>query len=221
MKPKAIVSWSTGKDSAWALYQVRRAAQLEVVGVLTTVTASFGRVSMHGVRESLLDRQIEALGLPCTKVKIPWPCTNEVYESEMRRVLLAAREQGVTHVVFGDLFLQDIRAYREARLAEVGMEAVFPLWQRNTAELAREMTAAGVRAVITCVDPKRLAPAFAGRWFDDALIEELPASVDPCGENGEFHTFVTAGPMFRKAIAVRRGETVVREGFVFVDFDVG
>jgi uncharacterized protein (TIGR00290 family) len=215
--PKALVSWSTGKDSAYALHEARRSTQVEVVGLLTTVTASFGRVSMHGVRESLLDRQIEELALPCTKISIPSPCPNEVYEAEMRRVLVQAREQGVTCVVFGDLFLRDIREYRESRLAEVGMEGVFPLWHRGTSALAREMVAAGVRAVITCLDPKRLAMAFAGRRFDDALLGELQADVDPCGDNGEFHTFVTAGPMFQRPIAVEPGEVVERDGFVFAD----
>jgi diphthamide synthase (EF-2-diphthine--ammonia ligase) len=188
-----------------------------VVGLLTTVTSSFGRVSMHGVRESLLDRQIEELALPCTKISIPSPCPNEIYEREMGRVLSDARAQGVTHVVFGDLFLRDIRAYREARLAEVGMHGVFSLWLRDTSALAREMLAAGLRAVITCVDPKRLAVAFAGRTFDDGLLRDLPPDVDPCGENGEFHTFVTAGPMFGKPIGVRPGEVVERDGFVFAD----
>ncbi|MDW8363117.1 MAG: hypothetical protein RMK74_12010 [Myxococcales bacterium] len=217
MAPKALVSWSTGKDSAYALHVARQTAEVEVVGVLSTVTASFNRVSMHGVREELLDRQVEELGLPCTKVPIPSPCPNGVYEAAMRRALMQAREQGVTRVVFGDLFLRDIRAYREARLAEVGMRGVFPLWDRDTSALAREMLAAGMRAVITCVDPKRLAPALAGRSFDEELLRELPADVDPCGENGEFHTFVTAGPMFRRSIAVRLGEVVVREGYVFAD----
>jgi uncharacterized protein (TIGR00290 family) len=215
--PTALVSWSTGKDSAFALYEARRASQVQVVGLLTTLTSSFGRVSMHGVRESLLDRQIEELGLPCTKVSIPSPCPNEVYERKMAMVLADARERGVTHVVFGDLFLRDIRAYREARLAEVSMQGVFPLWLRDTATLAREMLAAGMRATITCVDPRRLAPTFAGREFDAALLLDLPPDVDPCGENGEFHTCVTAGPMFRGSIEVRPGEVVERDRFVFAD----
>ena len=215
--PKALVSWSTGKDSAFALDQVRRADAVEVVGLVTTLTSSFGRVSMHGVRESLLDRQIQELGLPCAKVSIPSPCPNDVYEREMAMVLADARERGVTHVVFGDLFLRDIRAYREARLAEVSMEGVFPLWLRDTAALAREMLAAGLRATVTCVDPRRLAPTFAGREFDATLLQDLPPDVDPCGENGEFHTCATAGPMFRGPIEVRLGEIVERAGFVFAD----
>jgi uncharacterized protein (TIGR00290 family) len=216
-RPKAVVSWSTGKDSAFALHEVRRRGDVEVVGLVTTLTSSFGRVSMHGVRESLLDRQVEELGLPCAKVMIPSPCPNEIYEREMGRVLSDARERGVTHVVFGDLFLRDIRAYREARLADVSMQGVFPLWLRDTAALAREMLTAGFRATITCVDPKRLAPAFAGRTFDAAFLQDLPPGVDPCGENGEFHTCVTAGPVFRRPIAVRPGEVVERDEFVFAD----
>ncbi len=216
-RPKALVSWSTGKDSAFALYEVRRTEEVEVVGLLTTLTSSFGRVSMHGVRESLLDRQIEELGLPCTKVSIPAPCPNVVYEREMARVLADARERGVTHVVFGDLFLHDIRVYREARLAEVSMQCVFPLWLRDTAVLARELLAAGFCATITCVDPRRLPRTFAGRKFDAVLLQDLPPEVDPCGENGEFHTCVTAGPVLRSPIGVRSGEVVERDGFVFAD----
>ncbi len=215
--PKALVSWSTGKDSAYALEEVRRRGLVDVVGVLTTLTAPFERVSMHGVRETLLDRQVAELRLPCVKVPIPSPCTNEVYEEAMGRALVDAKRAGITHVVFGDLFLEDIRAYREKRLAEVGMEGVFPLWKRDTAALAREMIAQGIRAKLVCVDPRRLDRRFAGRDFDAGLLAELPPSVDPCGENGEFHTFVTAGPMFQRPISVRAGEVVEREGFVFAD----
>lgn len=217
MRPKAIVSWSSGKDSAHALREVVRAGQLEVVGLLTTVTERFSRVSMHGVREELLDLQVERLGLPCWKVAIPSPCPNEVYEREMSRVMQSVRDVGVSHVVFGDLFLADIRAYREAKLAPLSIQAVFPLWQRETAELAREMIASGLRATLTCVDPRALDAGFAGRAFDEALLAELPASVDPCGENGEFHSVVTDGPMFREPIATTRGEVVERDGFIFAD----
>ncbi len=216
-RPKALVSWSTGKDSAFALWEVRRAGALDVVGLLTTVTTAFGRVSMHGVREALLDRQIEEVGLPCRKIGIPSPCPNEIYESEMTRALTEAKEQGVTHVVFGDLFLEDIRAYREAKLAKMGVTGVFPLWGRDTHALARDMLAAGLRATLTCVDPRRLAASFAGRAFDLDLLARLPPEVDPCGENGEFHTFVTGGPMFENPIAVLAGEVVERDGFVFAD----
>jgi len=215
--PKAIVSWSSGKDSAWALHEVRTRGDFDVVAILTTVTAQYARVSMHGVREVLLDQQADALGLPVVKVGIPSPCPNEVYEREMARALEAARADDVQHVVFGDLFLQDIRDYREAQLARLGMTGVFPIWHRDTTELAREMVAVGVVAVVTCVDPSKLDRSFAGRTFDERFIDELPAGVDPCGENGEFHTFVTRGPMFSRLIDVRVGEVVERECFVFAD----
>jgi uncharacterized protein (TIGR00290 family) len=172
---------------------------------------------MHGVREQLLDRQAQELGLPCVKVGIPTPCSNEAYEGAMTRSLLSARDHGITHVVFGDLFLADIRAYREAMLEPLGLTPVFPLWQRDTRELALEMIAAGLSARLTCVDPRRLPGAFAGRTFDARLLADLPSDVDPCGENGEFHTFVTHGPMFDRPIDVALGEVVERDGFVFAD----
>jgi len=215
--PKAVVSWSSGKDSAWALHEIRRAGALEVVGLLTTVTSEFARVSMHAVREELLDLQAASLGLPCRKVRIPWPCPNETYEAEMARALADVRAAGVTRIVFGDLFLADIRAYREEKLAGSGIEPVFPLWGRDTARLAREMLDGGLCATITCVDPRQLDGAFAGRDFDAALLAELPPGVDPCGERGEFHTFAWAGPMFGRPVPVIRGEVVTREGFVFAD----
>ncbi len=216
-RPKALVAWSSGKDSAWSLHEVLRAGELEVVGLLTTVTSEFGRVSMHAVREALLDAQAAALGLPCRKVRIPWPCPNDAYEREMAAAVAEARAAGVTRIVFGDLFLADIRAYREERLAGTGVAPVFPLWGRETALLAREMIAGGLVATLTCVDPRRLDRALAGRPFDAALLAALPAGVDPCGENGEFHTFVSAGPMFRAPLEVVGGEVVEREGFVFAD----
>jgi uncharacterized protein (TIGR00290 family) len=216
-RPRAIVSWSSGKDSAFALHEARAAGAFDVVGLVTTVTVAFGRVSMHGVREDLLDRQAAALDLPCRKVGIPSPCTNEIYEHELAAALTAARDDGVTHVVFGDLFLADIRAYREQLLARLGLTCVFPLWHRPTAPLARNMLAAGLRATLTCVDLARLDASFAGRSFDAALLADLPAGTDPCGEHGEFHTCVTAGPMFRESIAVRPGDVVVRDGFAFAD----
>ena len=189
------------------------------VGLLTTVTEAFGRVSMHGVREELLRAQAEALGLPLTTVRIPYPCPNEVYEREMRQALTAARSAGVRHVVFGDLFLEDIRRYRETQMAKAEMECVFPLWHRPTHELAREMLRAGLRARLVCVDPRVLARSFAGRAFDERFLSDLPPSVDPCGEHGEFHTFVTDSPMFRSPVAVRQGETADRDGFVFTDLN--
>jgi uncharacterized protein (TIGR00290 family) len=216
-RPKALVAWSSGKDSAWALHEVRRERALEVVGLLTTVTSEFRRVSMHAVREELLDRQAASLGLPCRKVRIPWPCPNAIYEAEMARALAEARAAGVTRVVFGDLFLEDVRAYRVEKLAGTGIEPVFPLWGRDTAQLARDMLAAGLRATLTCVDPRRLDASFVGRAFDGALLDALPADVDPCGERGEFHTFCWAGPMLVASIPVVTGEVVEREGFVFSD----
>jgi uncharacterized protein (TIGR00290 family) len=216
-RPKAWLSWSSGKDSAFALHEARRAGTLDVVGLVTTMTSAFGRVSMHGVREDLLDRQAAAAGLPCHKVEIPSPCSNDEYEQRFSTVLRAARENGTTHLVFGDLYLADIRAYRERLLAPLDIEPVFPLWLRDTRLLARDMVDAGLRARLTCVDPRHLAPSFAGREFDGRLIDELPANVDPCGENGEFHTFVTHGPMFDRPVSVSAGEVVERDGFVFAD----
>lgn len=218
-RPKALVSWSSGKDSAYALWETRRRADVEIAGILTTVTATFDRVSMHGVRETLLDRQAAELGLPCWKVRIPAPCPNEVYEAAMARALAAARAEGISEFVFGDLFLEDIRAYREAKLAAVGMRARFPLWGRDTGVLARDMLADGMRAILTCVDPHQLPASFAGRPFDERLLAELPPGVDPCGERGEFHTFVSEGPMFARPIEVRVGPVVERDGFVFADLE--
>jgi uncharacterized protein (TIGR00290 family) len=212
-----VVSWSSGKDSALALHEVQRAGDVEIVGIVTTVTSAFGRVSMHGVRESLLDRQTDALGLRGWKVPIPWPCPNDVYEREMARVLGEVQKLGVSAVVFGDLFLEDIRRYREARLAEVGMRGIYPLWGRRTDQLAREMIAVGIRATLTCIDPKKLDRSFAGRSFDAALLDALPEGVDPCGENGEFHTFASASPAFSSPIPIEVGEVVDRDGFVFAD----
>ncbi len=217
MPPRALVAWSTGKDCAWALHALRRAGEVEVAGLLTTVTEAFARVSMHSTREALLDRQAAALGLPCRKVRIPFPCPNERYEQEMARALAEARAEGVTHVAFGDLFLEDVRAYRASRLAGTGIDPLFPLWGRPTRALAGEMIAGGLRAVITCVDPRRLDRSFAGRTLDAALLEQLPPGVDPCGENGEFHTFAFAGPMFAAPIPIAGGEVVERDGFVFAD----
>jgi uncharacterized protein (TIGR00290 family) len=216
-RPRAVVSWSSGKDSALALHEVQRAGDVEIVGIVTTVTSAFGRVSMHGVRESLLDRQTDALGLRGWKVPIPWPCPNDVYEREMARVLGEVQKLGVSAVVFGDLFLEDIRRYREARLAEVGMRGIYPLWGRRTDQLAREMIAVGIRATLTCIDPKKLDRSFAGRSFDAALLDALPEGVDPCGENGEFHTFASASPAFSSPIPIEVGEVVDRDGFVFAD----
>ena len=215
--PKALIAWSSGKDSAWALHEARRLAELDIVGALTTVTDSFQRVSMHGVREALLRAQCEAAGLPQIIVRIPYPCPNEIYEREMAAAVADAKARGVTHIIFGDLFLQDIRAYREKQLAGTGITPVFPLWLQPTAALARAMIDGGVEAHLAVVDLKKLSASFAGRRFDAALLSEFPAGVDPCGENGEFHTFVSAGPMLARKIPVRAGETVERDGFAFAD----
>jgi uncharacterized protein (TIGR00290 family) len=217
MPPKAYISWSSGKDSAFALVEARRLGLAEAVGVLTTLTEEYDRVAMHGVRHSLLDRQIAALGLPAIKVMIPSPCPNEIYESRMAEVCAAIKAQGIHHIIFGDLFLADIRAYREEKLAAVGMTPIFPLWQRETRGLAQEMIASGLVAHLACVDPRQLDRSFAGRRFDVALLGDLPPGVDPCGENGEFHTVVSAGPMFSAPIEVSVGVTVVRDNFVFTD----
>jgi uncharacterized protein (TIGR00290 family) len=219
--PKAFISWSSGKDSAFALYEARRLGLADIVGVLTTVNEMYDRVAMHGVRSVLLDRQIAALGLPVIKVPLPSPCPNEIYEARMQEASRQIVGQGIRHMVFGDLFLEDIRAYREEKLSAAGMEGIFPLWKRDTAPLARDMIASGLAAHLVCVDPKQLDRRFAGRKFDLELLSELPGNIDPCGENGEFHTFVSAGPMFRAPIPVRSGEVVERDGFVFADLLLG
>jgi uncharacterized protein (TIGR00290 family) len=216
-RPKALIAWSSGKDSAWALHDMRRAGDYDIVGALTTVTETFGRVSMHGVREELMRAQHEAAGLASVIVPIPYPCPNEIYETRMTAALTEAKADGVTHIIFGDLFLEDVRAYREQKLAGTGITPLFPLWGRATDALAREMIDAGVEAWVVCVDLKQIARGFAGRRLDHALLAELPASADPCGEKGEFHTFVAAGPMLSRAIPVRAGDVVEREGFAFAD----
>jgi uncharacterized protein (TIGR00290 family) len=214
---KAWLAWSSGKDSAWALHVARQQGEFEIAALLTTVNRTYERVAMHAVRESLLELQAEAAGLPLVKVPIPSPCSNEVYEAAMAEAMVRARSEGVWHVIFGDLFLVDIRAYRERQLASCGMTPVFPVWRRDTHVLAEEMLAGGLSAHLTCVDPRRLSREFAGRRFDAQLLADLPPDVDPCGENGEFHSFACAGPMFRHAIHVRRGEIVDRDGLVFAD----
>ena len=212
-----MIAWSSGKDSAWALHEARRSGEYDIVGALTTVTDAFSRVSMHGVREQLLSAQLEAAGLAPTIVRIPYPCPNGTYEREMAGAIDAAKARGVTHMIFGDLFLEDIRAYRERQLADTGITPVFPLWQRPTASLARKMIDAGVEAHLAVVDLKKLPARFAGRRFDAALLDGIPADTDPCGENGEFHSFVSAGPMLARKISVSVGETVERDGFAFAD----
>ena len=216
-RPKALISWSSGKDSAFALHEVRRAGEFDVVGALTTVTETFGRVSIHGVRQEILLAQCEAAGLPPRIVPIPYPCPNEIYEARMGEAFARATREGITHIIFGDLFLADIKTYREAKLAGTGITPLFPLWQRPTLPLARAMIASGMQAYLATVDLKKLPPNFAGRKFDAQLLADLPDGVDPCGENGEFHTCVVAGPIFSRRIAVTSGERVERDGYAYCD----
>ena len=214
---KILLSWSGGKDSAWALHLLRRAGEFEVGALLTTVNEKFRRVAIHGFREELLERQAELVGLPLWKVDLPFPCSNEAYEERMAAVCERAVREGFAGIAFGDLFLEDIRAYRVARLAGTGLEPVFPVWGIPTARLAKEMMDGGLRARLTCCDPRKVPEEFAGREWDAALLGELPDGVDPCGENGEFHSFCYAGPMFSGEIAVTAGERVLRDGFSYAD----
>ncbi len=216
-RPKALIAWSSGKDSAWALHLARLAGDYDIVGALTTVTETFGRVSIHGVREELLKAQLAAAGLPATIVRIPYPCTNDIYEERMAAAMAGAIAAGVSHVIFGDLFLRDIRAYREEKLKPVGVTPVFPVWDFPTDALARAMIDGGVEAYLATVDLKKLPASFAGRRFDHELLADLPAGVDPCGENGEFHTFAAAGPMMQGRVAVTVGERVERDGYAYAD----
>ena len=214
---KALIAWSSGKDSAWALHETRVTGDFEIVGALTTVTDTFRRVSMHGVREELLRAQLDAAGLHPAIIDIPYPCPNEIYERKMAEAVAAARASGVTHMIFGDLFLEDVRAYRERQLSGTGIVPVFPLWGRPTRALADDMIDAGTEAYVCTVDLKKLPASFAGRRFDRMLLEALPADIDPCGENGEFHSFVSGGPMLSRKVAVKTGQTVERDGFAYTD----
>jgi len=218
-RKRVLLSWSSGKDSAWTLHLLRQEQDIEVVGLLTTFNEAADRVAMHAVRRELVEAQAAAAGLPLWPVRLPWPCSNEIYEQRMRGAIERARGEGITHFAFGDLFLEDIRAYRIKQLADTGIEPLFPIWgtPADTPGLARRMLDAGLRAVLTCVDPKQLAERFAGRHFEPAILDDLPATVDPCGERGEFHTFCYAGPMFAQPIPVRVGETVCKNGFWFAD----
>lgn len=219
---KTILSWSSGKDCAWALYILRQRTEVEVVGLLTTMNRVANRVAMHAVREELLRAQAAAVGLPLIIVSIPSPCSNEDYEAAMARAVAQARADGIEAFAFGDLALEEIRRYREEKLAPTGLAALFPLWGADTAELAYRMVGAGVRAHVTCIDPRQLDPAFVGRTFDAAFLADLPAGVDPCGENGEFHTFAYEGPMFERPVPIELGTStesriVERDGFWFAD----
>jgi uncharacterized protein (TIGR00290 family) len=220
-RPKALLAWSSGKDSAWSLHVLRAQGEVEVVGLLTTINQAFDRVAMHAVRVELLRAQADAVGLPLWPVSIPWPCSNEEYEAAMAAVVARARDAGISAMAFGDLFLEDVRRYREERLAGSGLRPLFPIWGTPTATLATQMVREGLRARLTCVDPTKVDASLAGREFDAALLGELPASVDPCGERGEFHTFSYDGPMFRRPVPIRGGETVRRDGFVFADLMPG
>ncbi|HEX5433343.1 MAG TPA: ATP-binding protein [Candidatus Angelobacter sp.] len=221
MKKRVFVSWSSGKDSAWTLHLLRRRGDYEITGLLTTMNAAFDRVAMHSTRRELVEQQAQAAGLPLVTVPLPWPCSNADYERIMQGVCRTAVDQGVSAIAFGDLFLEDIRAYRERQLQDTGLEPIFPLWQIPTRPLAEEMIAGGLRAKLVCVDPKKLSPDFAGRDFDRQLLADLPAGVDPSGENGEFHTCVYAGPMFSHEIPVTTGKVVDRDGFRFCDVCAG
>lgn len=213
---KALVAWSSGKDSAWTLHRLLQTTDVEPVGLLTTFNSHFDRVAMHAVRRELVEAQAQAVGLPLNAIPLPWPCSNADYERIMGEVMRASAAEGIEAIAFGDLFLAEIRKYRERQMAGTGIEPLFPLWGIPTDKLAREMIAGGLRARLTCVDPI-LPREFAGREFDLKLLEDLPEGVDPCGENGEFHSFVYDGPMFRSPIAIENGELVESDGFVFAD----
>jgi uncharacterized protein (TIGR00290 family) len=217
---RVLLSWSSGKDSAWGLHSLRQRTDVEIVGLLTTLNTEFDRVAMHGTRRSVLEAQAEAAELPLRVIPLPWPCTNEIYESRMKEACERALSEGIEAIAFGDLFLEDIRAYRMAQMRTVGLEPLFPVWGIPTDQLAQEMIAGGLRARLTCVDTKQLPAEFAGREFDEQLLRQLPTEVDPCGERGEFHTCVYDGPMFRKPIALEAGEVVMREQFAYADFKV-
>jgi uncharacterized protein (TIGR00290 family) len=220
---RVLLSWSSGKDCAWALYALRLRPDVQIVGLLTTFNEAADRVAMHAVRRELVEAQAAAVGVPLWPVMLPWPCSNEDYEARMRAAIERAKAEGVTHIAFGDLYLEDVRAYRERMMEGTGIEPIFPVWcsQEKTPELARNMLRKGVRAVLTCVDPKQLPERFVGRDFDELLLADLPTGVDPCGERGEFHTFCYDGPMFRHEIPIQFGETVLRGGFAFKDVLVG
>ncbi len=218
MARKTLLSWSSGKDSAWALYMLRRMSDVDVVGLMTTVNQLHQRVAIHAVRLELLQRQAEALNLPLHVIDLPSPCTNSQYEAAMERFVDESKRRGIECIAFGDLFLEDIKEYRETKLAGTGITPLFPLWLSPTDRLAREMISSGLRAVVTCVDPQYLPLSFAGREFNEQFLADLPSGVDPCGERGEFHTFAFDGPMFEKGMSVEMGAVVERDGFGYADF---
>jgi uncharacterized protein (TIGR00290 family) len=214
---RILLSWSSGKDSAWTLHVLKQKGEYEIAGLLTTFNQAANRVAMHAVRRELVEAQAKEAGIPLWPVELPWPCSNSDYEAKMRAACSKAVAERIEMVAFGDLFLEDVRAYREKQMRDTGLQPLFPIWGLSTSELARRMIAAGLRAKLTCVDPKVLDASFAGREFDARLLHDLPAEVDPCGERGEFHSFAYAGPMFRRQIQVATGEVVTRDGFVFAD----
>ena len=214
---KTLVSWSSGKDSAWMLHVLKQDPSIEIGGLLTTMNEQFDRVAMHAVRRRLLEAQADAAGVPLRTVQLPWPCTNEQYEDRMRVAVAQAVAEGFTHVAFGDLFLEDVRKYREQKLAGTGLTPLFPIWGIPTDQLAAQMVESGLRSVLTCINPKHLDRSFAGRQFNRELLDDLPAGVDKCGERGEFHSFAWDGPMFNTPVAIEVGEVVDRDGFVFAD----
>jgi uncharacterized protein (TIGR00290 family) len=217
---RTLLSWSSGKDSAWSLHLLREQNECEIVGLLTTFNQAANRVAMHAVRRTLVEAQAKAAGIPLWDVDLPWPCSNADYENIMKETCKKAVRAGIECIAFGDLFLADIRAYREKQLENSGLQLISPLWGMPTRELAYSMIKSGVRAHLTCVDPKLLAPEFVGREFNEQLLSEFPSDIDPCGENGEFHTFVSAGPMFRYDLSTEVGEIVSRDGFVFADLSL-
>ena len=214
---KVLLSWSSGKDSAWMLHKLKQDPAVEIGGLLTTMNEAFDRVAMHAVRRTLLEAQSRAAGVPLRTVPLPWPCSNDDYEIRMRAAVSQAVDEGFTHVAFGDLFLEDVRRYREEKLAGSGLTPIFPLWGIPTPALAEEMVDGGLRAILTCVNPKYLDRSFAGREFDRSLLRDFPAGVDPCGERGEFHSFAYGGPMYTSPVTATAGDVVDRDGFVFAD----
>ncbi|MFN2578547.1 MAG: ATP-binding protein [Pyrinomonadaceae bacterium] len=217
MRKKTLLSWSSGKDSAWALHVLRQQAEVEVVGLVTTVNQLFQRIAIHAVRLELLQRQAEAVSLPLDIIELPYPCTNAQYEAAMEKFVAEAKQRQIECMAFGDLFLQDVKEYREAKLSGTGITPLCPIWLTPTDQLAREMIAGGLEAVVTCIDPRQLPASFAGRYFDEQFLVDLPAGIDPCGERGEFHTFAFNGPMFTNAVPIEVGEITEREGFVYAD----
>jgi uncharacterized protein (TIGR00290 family) len=216
-RKRTFLSWSSGKDSAWALHVLRQQSDLEIAGLFTTVNQIYQRIAIHGVRLELLQRQAEAVGLPLHIIDLPYPCSNSQYEKKMEEFIEQSKRQEIEYVAFGDLFLEDIKEYREAKLSGTGITPLFPLWQRPTDKLAKDMISGGLRALVTCVDPLQLPASFAGREFNEEFLLTLPDHVDPCGERGEFHTFALDGPMFIKPVAVELGEIIEREGFIYAD----